>query len=90
MVFLSKLPGIARPRQDVFSYILEKRRPYSEDRIMYHDVQTNEVLTFGDLVRRSRQLAGVLTDRFGLEPMDVVAILAADSVSFVGWLQDPA
>ena len=80
MKFISKLAGVAHPRTDVFNYILDARRPYPKDRVMYRDDRTNATLTLEELEHKSRQFARVLVDRFNVQPMDVVGILACDSV----------
>ena len=80
MKFISKLAGVARPRTDVFSYIFDARRPYPKDRIMYREDKTDATLTLEELEHKSRQFARVLVDQFNIQPMDVVGILATDSV----------
>ena len=81
MVFLSKLPGVSRPRIDVFSYLMSARRPYPRDRVMYRLDGTDELLTLAELERQSRQMAKHLHDHFGIRAGHVVAICAMDSVS---------
>lgn len=85
MKLVSKLPGVARPRTDVFSYLFDARRPYPKDRVMYREDKTNATLTLEELEHRSRQFAGVLVDRFNIQPLDVVGILLKDSVCRTWW-----
>ena len=80
MKFVSKLAGVARPRTDVFSYIFDARRPYPKDRVIYRQDETNATLTLEELEHRSRQFADVLVNRFNIQAMDVIGILATDSV----------
>lgn len=81
MVFISKLPGVSRPRCDVFTYLTSARRPFPEDRIMYHVDGTKEKLTYGELIRKSRQLAHHLVQHYLVKIGDAVAICARDTVS---------
>lgn len=54
MKLVSKLPGVARPRTDVPSYLFDARRPYPKDRVMYREDKTNATLTLEELEHRSR------------------------------------
>lgn len=83
MIFESKLGSVERPTTDVFNYLFSKRRVYSADRVLYKTDRENDTLTSEELERKSRQFAWTLVTRFGIKTMDVVAILAKDSVSRV-------
>ena len=80
MRFVSKFAGVAPPRTDVFSYFFDARRPYPGDRVLYIEDKSGTTLTLDQLKHRSRQFASVLVDRYSIQAMDVVAILATDSV----------
>ena len=80
MKFISKLAGVSRPRTDVFSYLFDSRRAYSADRVLYREDESKATLTLGELEHKSRQFATILVQRFNIQVMDPVAVLASDSV----------
>ncbi|KAL9616284.1 MAG: hypothetical protein Q9160_008824 [Pyrenula sp. 1 TL-2023] len=85
MIFESKLGSLEPPSTDVFSYLFSTRRTYPADRVLYKVDRQNDTLTSVELERRSRQFAWTLVTRFGITKMDVVAILAKDSVGRISF-----
>ncbi|PVH92465.1 AMP-binding enzyme domain-containing protein [Periconia macrospinosa] len=82
MRFISKLAGVTRPRSDVFTYLFESRRSYPADRVLYREDKSKATLTLAELEHKSRQFATVLVERFNIQVMDPVAVLASDSIYY--------
>lgn len=81
MVFRSQLPLPAPPSADVFNYVFsEGRHNYPKDRVLYRVHETDETLTLNELEEKSRRFASVLTTTYNIQPDDVIAFLANNSV----------
>lgn len=85
MIFESKLGSVEPPTTDVFSYLFNSRLTYPSDTVLYKVDGQNDTLTSEDLERKSRQFAWTLVTRFEIKKMDVVAILAKDSVGRISF-----
>ncbi|KAI9730842.1 MAG: hypothetical protein M1834_005560 [Cirrosporium novae-zelandiae] len=83
MLFQSKLEKLPAPSTDVFDYIFHQgRRDYPRDRVLYRVDETGEELTLEELEEKSRKLADVLVDTYGIHPGDVIAIFASDGLDY--------
>jgi 4-coumarate--CoA ligase len=81
MVFESKLLKVDPPATDVFNFIFNTAREnYPRDRVLYRVHETGETLTLEELESKSRRLATVLVKKYGIQPNNVVAFLANNSV----------
>ncbi|KAJ3492278.1 hypothetical protein NLG97_g5443 [Lecanicillium saksenae] len=83
MLFQSRLPKPSLPDSTVYHYLLHQgRRDYPRDRILYRQDGSDRTLTLAELEEQSTALAKVLIGLYSIQPGDVVAIFASDTIHF--------
>ncbi|KAJ2156374.1 hypothetical protein GGF46_005229 [Coemansia sp. RSA 552] len=83
MVFCSIAPSVDIPALDVVSFCLgASQMNAKEEAIAYHDLSTEESITFGELRKRVDQVGSGLVNRLGIRRGEVVAVFSSNSVNY--------
>ncbi|KAJ2360083.1 hypothetical protein H4S01_005885, partial [Coemansia sp. RSA 2610] len=82
MIFQSQLADIEVPNMNLVQFVLgECRRRASANHQVFVDAETDEALTLDELESLVYRVANGLRTRYNIQPGDVVATVAGNSVS---------
>ena len=84
MVFSSLFPPKDNPRVSLFELLFNQHVPYDENKKIFVDAADEErFFTFNDVKKHVLHISAGLTNAFGLQRKDVVAICSPNEVDFL-------
>ena len=84
MVFTSSLPPKDNPKVSLFELLFNQHVPYDENKKIFVDAADEErFFTFKDVKQQVLRICAGLTNAFGLQRKDVVAICSPNEVDFL-------